>query len=136
MISEIDVRRCIAKKIYAGELVFEFEGDDELVDIPYVKFSSPVKASLRYEIYEDDSVDVTGSIAFTLKGLCSRCLAETEQNFSGEVNACFVPNGGDGEEYGYTQGKIDLTEALRDAVMYAMPQRLVCENACNLPEWE
>ena len=42
----------------------------------------------------------------------------------------------EGEDYGYTGGKVRLEEALRDALMFALPQRLECETECKLPEWE
>lgn len=137
MICEIDVRGCVARKKYTGELSLEYEADNSLIDIPYVTFASPVKAALRYEIFEDDSVEVKGVIAFTLKGLCSRCLSETERQFEGEVDAVFVPNlKEEGDEYGYSNGRVKLDEALRDALLFALPARLECENACELPEWE
>lgn len=132
----LDVRKCNVRMEYEGDLSFETAAEREWLDIPYVEFSSPVKAELRYEIAEDDSVVVTGRVTFSLKGLCSRCLAELEQTFSGEVDACFVPGDGDGEEYGYKNGVVDFGECLRDAVLFALPSRLVCEGECKLPEWK
>lgn len=133
----IDVREALARRNYEGELSVRFEGDDSLIDVPFVSFSSPVEAKLRYRIFENEEVEVKGSISFSLKGLCSRCLSETERSFSGEVDALFVPDPAEeGEDYGYTGGKVRLEEALRDALMFALPQRLECETECKLPEWE
>ena len=132
MIPVIDVRNCVARKNYEGTLEFEFEADQSWNDIPYVAFSTPVKAALRYEILEDNSVEIEGSVSFSLKGACSRCLAETEQRFTGEANATFVSGKADGEEYSYF-GNVDLREFLRDAVMFALPTRLLCD-PCNEEE--
>lgn len=132
----LDIQSCIARKNYTGTLTICYDEDEEYVGIPYVTFSSPVKAELKYEIFEDDSVDITGSVTFSLKGLCSRCLSETETEVTGEVDACFLPGGDDGENYGYHGGKLDLREALRDAVIAAMPLKLTCKKECELPEYK
>ncbi len=131
----IDVRKLNAQKKYAGDLSFEFEGDESFIGIPFVSFSSSVKAELHYEILEDDSVEVTGSIAFSLKGACSRCLSETEQTFIGEVDAYFVPCGGESEDYRYQSGVICLNDCLSDALMLSMPSRLECKSECVALEW-
>ena len=131
----IDVRKLNAQKKYAGDVTFEFVGDNSLIEIPYVTFSSPVTARLHYEILEDDSVEITGSVTFSLKGLCSRCLQEAEQTFSGEVDAYFVPREGESEDYRYFGGVIDLDDCLGDAVMLALPGRLVCGENCIALEW-
>ncbi len=126
-IPEIDVRRCVARKCYEGELNFSFDAEDGLLDIPLVAFASPVTARLRYEIFEDDAVEVKGTISFTLRGECSRCLAQTEETFTHETEALFLPKAPLGEEYGYTGGIVDLAEFLRDTVAFALPARLLCK---------
>ena len=121
----IDVRALTAKKIDSGELSFEFEPDEGLLDIPYVGFSGPVKAALRYRIFEDGAVEVKGSLTFTLEGACSRCLAPARQTFTEEAEGLFETPEGDGETYGYVN-VITLDEFLRDALLFALPARLLC----------
>lgn len=135
MIPKIDVRQLNAQKKYAGDYAFEYEGDNSLIGIPYAKFSAPVSVTLHYEILEDDSVEITGKISFTLKGACSRCLNEAEQTFRGEIDAYFVPKGGESEDYRYTGGVVDLRDCLNDAVMLTLPARLVCGENCIPLEW-
>lgn len=132
----LDVQSCIARKDFTGTLSLEYEEDGDLIDIPYVKFATPVTAELRYEIFEDDSVEITGSVCFTLSGLCSRCLTETQERIVGEVEAKFVKGESDGVDYGYRGGRLDVREALRDAVIGAMPLKLVCKEECKLPEYK
>lgn len=132
---KLDVRKCNAERKYAGELVFQTEGDLSLIEIPFVTFASPVKAELHYEILEDDSVEFTGRISFTLKGLCSRCLKETSQSYSQEVEGCYSPKQGE-EEYFYRNGVVDLNDFIRDAVMQALPYSLLCEENCVPPEYK
>ncbi len=125
MIPRIDVRNAVARKNFTGELEFAFEAEQDLIDIPYVEFSSPVTAALRYEIFADDKAEVTGKLSFSLKGLCSRCLAEAEKEIVCGAEGTFAPVPKD-EEYGYSNGFIDLREFLRDSVMFALPPRLLC----------
>lgn len=133
MIPEIDVRGCIAKKMTEGALNFEFEADDSLLDIPFVKFAGPVRVELFYRILDDLSVEIGGSLRFRLEGECSRCLSETSSEIVSEAEGLFERGKGDGETYGYANGKVDLTEFLRDRVMFGLPPRLLCE-ACE--QWE
>ena len=133
MIPEIDVRGCIANKMTEGSLDFDFEADETLLDIPFVKFAGPVRAALAYTVLDDFSVEVRGEIAFTLLGECSRCLKEAKQEIVYRAEGLFERGEGDGETYGYRNGKVTLDEFLRDSVMFALPPRLLCE-ACE--QWE
>ena len=65
MIPRIDVRGLAAKKQVTGELLFEFEAVD-LLDIPFMEFSSPVQAAADYEIFADNKVEVRLRLTFTL----------------------------------------------------------------------
>ncbi len=128
MIPTIDVRISVARGEYAGTLSFEYDPEAELLDIPYAEFSSPVRAELGYEIFEDGSVSVTGTLRYGLKGACSRCLADAAGEFTGEADGLFVPGNGDGETYGYRNGTVRLEEFLRDSLLFALPSRLLCGN--------
>ena len=130
---KIDVLRAQALKQLSGDLSFEITADEELIDIPFVAFASPVSVDAHYEIFDDGKVEVTGSVRFTLKGLCSRCMKETQQNISGEIDALFVPNGEGDDDYAYTNGKLMLDEAVRDAVMFALPSSFLCGEECTPP---
>ena len=130
---EIDVRSLSAKRIYEGELAFDYEPESGLLDIPFTEFASPVHAELRYKIAEDQTVEVTGMIAFTLKGACSRCLEPAERRITGEVNGIFETPEGDGETYGY-RNVVKLDELLRDSLLFALPSRLLCDACIDIPE--
>ena len=133
----IDVRKCNAEGKYTGTLDFEFEGDASLIDIPFVSFSTPVRAVLDYEVFEDNSVEVKGELSFTLEGACSRCLKQTKEHIVSEAEALFVPKGGKTEEedYTYRNGIVDLGEFLRDTVLFALPSALFCAEGCSAPEY-
>lgn len=126
----IDVRKLNAQKKYSGTLEFEYEAPENLIDIPFVKFSSPVKVEAEYELFEDDSLELRGKILYTLEGQCSRCLKETSERVEGELDAYFQPFKG-GEDYAYSGGVIDLTNAVNDAIMSSMPRTLSCGENCQ-----
>ncbi len=126
----IDVRKLNAQKKYSGTLEFEYEAPENLIDIPFVKFSSPVKVEAEYELFEDDSLELRGKILYTLEGQCSRCLKETSERVEGELDAYFQPFK-DGEDYAYSGGVIDLTNAVNDAIMSSMPRTLSCGENCQ-----
>ena len=53
MIPEIDVRANVARKMFEGTLTFSFEADEDILDIPFVRFAGPVAATLGWEILAD-----------------------------------------------------------------------------------
>ncbi len=126
----IDIRKLNAQKKYVGEMEFEYSAPNSLIEIPFVEFSSPILVSFTYELYEDDSLEIRGSVAYTLKGQCSRCLKEATMRVEGEIDAYFEARK-DYEDYGYTNGIIDLKKAVDDAVMASMPFLLTCSDVCG-----
>ncbi|MBQ5927040.1 MAG: DUF177 domain-containing protein [Clostridia bacterium] len=131
----IDVRKLNAQKSYSGTLEFEYKADESLIDIPFVSFDGTVKVQAQYELYEDDAFEIKGKIFYRLKGQCSRCLSEAETEVEGDLDALFEPFDG-GEDYAYSGGKIDLSDAIKDAVMASMPMVLSCGNECKGIEYK
>ena len=125
----IDVRKLNAQKSYEGDLVWEEEADESLVDIPYVEFDGKIEIQAHYELYEDNSLQLTGKVFYKLKGKCSRCLSFAEKSIEGEINALFEPFSG-AEDYSYSRGIIDTQEAIKDAVVFSMPMVLLCKDDC------
>ena len=126
----IDIRKLNAQKKYSGTFEFEYSAPEYLIEIPYVKFASPVKIVFDYELYEDDSLEAKGKISYLLEGQCSRCLKETRMSIEGEFDAYFEPRK-DYEDYGYTNGVIDLKKAIEDAIVFSMPFGLSCGENCE-----
>ena len=127
----IDIRKLNAQKKYEGDMEFEYSAPQSLIDIPFVRFATPIKVGFHYELYEDDSLDIQGSVSFRLEGQCSRCLKETGLDVVGELDAYFQPTK-DCEDYSYTNGIVDLKKAVEEAVMACLPFTLSCEEECEL----
>ena len=126
----IDIRKLNAQKKYEGHMEFEYSAPETFIEIPFVKFAAPIKIEFDYELYEDNSLDIRGSISYLLKGQCSRCLKETKMQVEGELNAYFE-NRKDYEDYGYTNGIVNITQAVEDAIMASMPFTLSCGDDCE-----
>ncbi len=132
---KIDVRKLNAQKMYEGNMEFSYSAPENLVEIPFVKFAEPVKVSFAYELFEDNSLEIRGTVSYTLQGQCSRCLKETSQVVEGELDAYFEPRP-DFEDYGYTNGVIDLKKAVDEAIMASMPFVLSCGEECEELSYE
>ncbi len=127
MIPTLNISQCRARRQLTGELAFEFEPEADLVEIPFVAFKGPVHVHLGYAIAEDDKVEVEAAISFTLAGACSRCLEPAENLISDTMQCLFERGTGDGESYGFLGGVVNFGEMLRDAVLFALPSRILCK---------
>ena len=126
----IDIRKLNAQKKYTGDMEFEYSAPESLIDIPFVKFATPIKIAFSYELYEDDSLEIRGKVSYGIEGQCSRCLKETSQRIEGELDAYFQPFK-DCEDYSYTNGIVDLKKAVEEAVMASLPFNLSCGDECE-----
>ena len=126
----IDIRKLNAQKKYSGSMEFEYPAPEALIEIPFVKFVGPVKIAFEYDLYEDDSLEIRGTVAYKLEGQCSRCLKAAAQEVEGEIDASFEPRK-DYEDYGYTNGVVDLKKAVEDAIMASMPFSISCGDDCE-----
>ncbi len=126
----VDIRKLNAQKKYSGEMEFEYSAPQHLIEIPFVEFSAPVKVSFSYDLYEDDSFEIKGSVSYGLKGQCSRCLKEATAEVEGDLDAYFQCTK-EVEDYAYTNGVVDLTKAVDDAIMASMPFTISCGKDCK-----
>lgn len=126
----IDIRKLNAQKKYVGRMEFEYSAPETLIEIPFVKFAAPVKVVFDYELFEDDSLEIHGSVSYRLSGKCSRCLEDTSVEVEGELDALFEQRK-DYADYGYSNGLADVTQAVNDAVMASMPFSLSCGEHCK-----
>ena len=126
----IDIRKLNVQKKYTGEMEFTYQAPEDLIEIPFVKFASPVIVRFSYELYEDDAFEIRGSVSYLLEGQCSRCLKEAKTSVEGELDALFEPKK-DSEDYSYSNGIVDLKKAVDEAIMASMPFVLSCGEDCE-----
>lgn len=125
----IDIRKLNAQKLYSGRMEFSYPASEDLISVPFVKFSSPVKIQFDYELYEDDAFEVQGTVTYTLEGQCSRCLQDAKEEIVAEFKALFEPSP-NAEDYSYSNGIIQLKQAVDECIMTSMPFTLSCGEKC------
>ena len=126
----IDIRKLNVQKKYTGEMEFTYDAPAELIEIPLVKFATPVCVRFSYELFADDALEIHGTVSYRLEGQCSRCLKEAKADVEGELDALFEPTE-DCEDYSYSNGIVDLKKAVDEAIMASMPFALSCGEDCE-----
>lgn len=126
----IDIRKLNAKKEYFGSMEFSYNPPKELLEIPFADFDGEVKVVFEYELYEDNSIEIKGTVKYRIVGQCSRCLQNASMQVEGELDAYFQPTK-DAEDYSYFNGIVDLSKAVDDAIMSSMPFSLSCGEDCK-----
>ena len=126
----IDIRKLNAQKKYVGHMEFDYSAPNDLIEIPFVKFAGDVKVQFDYVLFEDDSLEIKGTVSYKLEGQCSRCLKDAVNFVEGELDAYFQPTKNP-EDYAYTNGVVDLKKAIEDAIVMNMPFVLSCGEDCQ-----
>lgn len=104
---------------------FEYDGEFD-VPLPNATVLAPVKVLGEVFLTENGGAETEGEIVFTVKGECTRCLAETEKEFSAEFSEIF---GADGIKI--VGGKIDLTKTVKETVTVNIPITFLCREDCK-----
>ncbi|HEX2202201.1 MAG TPA: DUF177 domain-containing protein [Longimicrobium sp.] len=103
-----------------------------------VALSSPLSVDLTARSV-GEGVLVRGTLRGAVRTACRRCLAPVEQDVDAEVDLLFMaPTGEEGEE---EDGEVyplpargddlDLTDAVREQVLLAVPQYALCQEECR-----
>ena len=123
---ELDIRKLIAQNKCSGEFDFTYIADGDRNMIPLANIIGEVKVFGEYEIFEDDSVEITLRLKYLLAGNCSYCLspAQKEVEYVGEI--VFVTDKNDTDNYTYNGLKINLKSAVDDALLFSQPSVLLC----------
>lgn len=100
----------------------------EVIGVPQ---DSDVELDLRLEAVVE-GVLVTGTANAQLRGTCSRCLAELDEDASFTLQELFFYPGHEVEEEDslIVDETVDLEEALRDAVVLELPFTPLCSDDC------
>jgi len=112
----------------AGEFVLEFEAE------------SPIKVALGGDLVLDNLEGrcvVRGELAATSDVACDRCLQDFEMQFTIPVELIILRDAGEETDDTDTlvihqrSAEVDLTEALREATILALPQSRCCRDDCQ-----
>lgn len=80
-----------------------------------------------------EKVSVRGTVNATLTSRCVRCLEEVEMPITAEIDAVFARemDPDDPDLYCFEASTIELTDAVRDALIMEIPTRIICSEDCK-----
>ena len=103
----LEIKKLFAKGCYTGSFSYEVSPAKDLILLPLCTVDS-VKVEGEYEIFDDEEVEITLRISYTIYGSCSYCLADTKQEINYSTDILFVTDSGDRDNYVYDGYKICL----------------------------
>ncbi len=127
----LEIKKLLTKAEYSGDFSFEYQPPQDCVSIPLCHIEGSVKVSGSYEIFENDEVEVRLVLSYKLAGQCSYCLENAEKQIEYSTDVLFVTDADDRDNYVYDGYKLDLTGAVRDALLFSQPDVLLCKEDCK-----
>lgn len=100
-----------------------------------IRFASPVTFSGSY-LLADETVVLRGVARAQIESRCARCLHPTLTEVSAEMDEAFERDTGEArspedDAYVYSGHTVDLTDAVRTALLLEMPSRVLCREDCR-----
>ncbi len=91
------------------------------------------RAEGEYLATDDGRVSVRATARATVRAHCSRCLEEIAAPVEAEIDAVYsrVPDPDDPDLYGFEGYALDLTDAVKDALVLELPMRFICKPDCK-----
>ena len=108
---------------------YEYSPEKDLIDIPNTKLDLPVKISGEVTLTGMHSAFISGEIAFTLTGECTRCLSSVTREYVAEFDEQVEENNPDG--YSVVNDTVDLGKIVEDAILINLPVSFLCKEDCK-----
>ena len=125
----LDLRALKAKGKEESSFYFEYQPQEELVEIPEVEIVLPIKITGTVTLTGRHSAYIEGEIVFCLKGQCTRCLSDAERCYSCAFNEEVSDDNLDG--YQLVNDTIDLTKMVNDTILTNLPLNFLCKEDCK-----
>lgn len=123
------------KKTLTGSADFHYVLTAKELDL------APTDADLVGPVEVDGTISNGGDVLllsatekFVARGTCARCLKEVRTALTAKVEERYYPAGTDGLEedaYTYQHDMVDVTDALRESLVLAIPARVLCKPDCR-----
>lgn len=80
-----------------------------------------------------EKVSLRGEITSTVASRCAKCLEPVALEIRAEMDALFAcqPDPEDPDLYTFEGSKVDLTDAVQDALLLELPYRFLCSEDCK-----
>ena len=117
-------------QVYSFEEAVELPGMDILGDP--VRFED-VDVTGEYFCTGDSRISLRGEVRAEVHTRCSRCLEPVRQTLSAEIDALYAKEGDpeDPDLYSFEASTVELTDAVRDALLLELPMRILCSEDCR-----
>lgn len=122
----------MSRAAYTGEFSFDYQPPQSVVMLPLCQIQGRVKVQGSYEIFENDEVEVVLTLTYKLVGQCSYCLSDAEKEVEHTTETLlFVTDKNDRDNYFFDGNRLDLTQAVNDALLFSQPEVLLCNEDCK-----
>lgn len=125
----LDIKKLKRSGKDSSDFFFEYQANNELIDIPSVTFSGDIKINGTVSLTGEHSVYIEGEVDFSLKGECTRCCATTEKRFV--IGFSESASADDEDGYPVKNDTVDLTKIVDDLVAMNIPVSFLCKEDCK-----
>lgn len=123
----IDINSIKRQGLDRQTFTFSFEIDKELIlDPSYIFTNAKVDGEV---VLDGRKVIVKGQISYDASGQCARCVEDAVNHISCPFSEVFSERPEE-DEYRYKSGLVDLTELVKDNVLYSQPSIILCSEDC------
>lgn len=125
----------VTNALHQSGQTFRFETSVEIE--PLVVLGDPVRfeeVAVKGEfVGTDQTISVTAEITAHVYSQCARCLEPVDAPIEATMDAEFVrePEPSDPDLYSFEGFTIDITEAVKDALVLELPLRFLCKEDCK-----
>ncbi len=123
------------KKSLVGSESFQYtlSGKDLDITLEDADLSGPIQVEGSIA-NGGDVLLLTATEQFTYHGTCARCLKPVQLELTAQVDERYYPEGTEGleeDDFTYKFDVVDVTDALRESLLLAIPARVLCKPDCK-----
>ena len=125
----LDIKKLKRSGKDSSDFFFEYQANNELIDIPSVTFSGEIKINGTATLAGPHSVYIDGEVEFALVGECTRCCEKTTKSFIVEFSESASAD--DETSYPVKNDTVDLSKIIDDLVAMNIPVNFLCREDCK-----
>lgn len=126
----------VSRALKSPGQIFPFEAEIEIDEMEVL--SDPVHfvdivARGEYLCTGDNRISIKAEVASQADTRCSRCLEPVRVPVNATVDAVYdrQPDPEDPDLYSFEASTVELTDAVRDALLLELPMRILCSEECK-----
>lgn len=123
------------KKQLIGSASYHYELDPEALDLTEDDVSLEGQVVADFTLHNGgELILLDGSLHFSVKGECGRCLKPFVQPLVSTLEERYYPEGTENlpdDAFTYKFDVVDVTDALRESLLLTVPARMLCKPDCK-----